>query len=216
MTVFMVRHMMSKLTSRNVTRPAYRKILLYFLLAIGIFLIGNTEKPLASSTPDEISLSACPIEISSSKIANRDQHCHQRLVDSGTILIWATAKNRRYLAFISLNRAGPQLIFPHSDGTASSAAYHLSHFGYIKENWTAIEPAALRSIQTEDALDVRLYKIDLADEKGCIGFTRGIGGEDIGSASGRGHQTIASALICPRLHADSQELISILTKIRFK
>lgn len=169
----------------------------------------------AADNPDEINISQCMIEITAHEIAKTTQNCYQRKTNSGTILNWFTAKNRQYLVFVSLNKAGPQLMFPYAGGTEHSTTYYLSHFGYIKENWTAIAPAELHSVQTDDGLDVRLYNIDLEDEKGCIGFTTGIGDEHISVHTSVGHQTVASALICPKKPSTRQKLISLLTKIRF-
>ena len=118
--------------------------------------------------------------------------------------------------FLSLSEAGPRLIFPYSDGTEKSATYHLSHFGYIRENFETIEPAELRVIQTADSLEVRLHRIDLASEKNCLGFSTGIGEEHPGVDTGAGHQRVASALICPRQPAQAYRLVDILSSLHFK
>ena len=189
------------------------------LLSLCCLSIATLTAGLSTATASEqnrIEQAACPIHIASHYVAMRDISCHQRITQSGSILSWAIVKNRHYRIFLSFSEAGPRLIFPYSDGTEKSATYHLSHFGYIRENFEKIEPAELRVIETADSLEVRLHRIDLASEKNCLGFSTGIGEEHPGIDTGAGHQRVASALICPRQPAQAHRLVDILSSLRFR
>ena len=199
-------------------RNSFVPLLSVCYLSLAIQIVGQIAglSAATASEQDRIEPAACPIHIASHHVAVRDISCHQRITQSGSILSWAIVKNRHYRMFLSLSEAGPRLIFPYSDGTEKSATYHLSHFGYIRENFETIEPAELRVIQTADSLEVRLHRIDLASEKNCLGFSTGIGEEHPGIDTGAGHQRVASALICPRQPAQAHRLVDILSSLHFK
>ena len=139
-------------------------------LAIGVFGWVAISAPLHATTNInyQVKQESCPI-IPERRFSESPSYlCHLRTTNSGSVISWLIAKNRHITLFASLATAGPNQLFPHSDGTMDSTIHHLGHFGYVKENWIDISSAEVRKVETEAGLTLTLHKINLEKEKGCI------------------------------------------------
>jgi len=185
-------------------------------LAMGIcgWTIISTPLYAASTINYRIEQDSCPIIADRRFSASPSYLCHLRTTNSGSVISWLVAKNRHITLFASLATAGPNQLFPHSDGTKDSTVYHLGHFGYVKENWIDISSPEVRKVETESGLRLTLHKIDLEKEKGCIGFSSGVGDAGQTVSSGTAHKVVLSALACPRIKVDTDELMQALTQIK--
>ena len=191
-------------------RKAMIRVFLLLSFAFGFFSSATAEMV-------KVPLPDCPLSLNAPILDDARGDC---MVDdrSGGGLVSLIRYNSKLVVFAEHGDAGTRY-YPLDIG-ASGVKKQLSHYNYIKNNWSSIVPREPRTAFFGDKIKVILYTVNLQKERGCIGFAKGYGGsaDELYSGDTRGYRKTISMLVCPNgdVNVPDSALIEVITSAFLK
>ena len=166
----------------------------------------------------KLSRDDCAINIEHPVFDTVDHSCdlfsYQR---KGSNVTYMVLVSESHVAFASYHQGGPGLFYPFSGDVKRDTENYLKSFPYIDDNWERIYNLSRKNKTAYTASNekVVLSKVDLRQQTGCIGFSKGMGARQP-IQGGTGSNQMINLLLCDLKNADLEEdLIEIIETISF-